>query len=155
MDSFKPRGVKRSVVLSHPVSFRVQGLISRPPASPDTSPPQVYLFELHITDAQATFAGGYRCEVSTKDKFDSCNFNLTVHGEGPSGVCGVQAPHGSSPHIRLHFPVLRGTLRPDHTPADHTPSAIHTEHARNTSELLGLEWGLSSDLIWGLYHLDV
>ncbi|XP_027436875.1 myosin-binding protein C, cardiac-type isoform X1 [Zalophus californianus] len=40
---------------------------------------KVYLFELHITDAQATFAGGYRCEVSTKDKFDSCNFTLTVH----------------------------------------------------------------------------
>nr|XP_031546935.1 myosin-binding protein C, cardiac-type [Vicugna pacos] len=40
---------------------------------------KVYLFELHIIDAQATFAGGYRCEVSTKDKFDSCNFNLTVH----------------------------------------------------------------------------
>ncbi|XP_074192458.1 myosin-binding protein C, cardiac-type [Rhinolophus sinicus] len=40
---------------------------------------KVYLFELCITDAQATFAGGYRCEVSTKDKFDSCNFNLTVH----------------------------------------------------------------------------
>ncbi|XP_031226840.1 myosin-binding protein C, cardiac-type isoform X1 [Mastomys coucha] len=40
---------------------------------------KVYLFELHITDAQATSAGGYRCEVSTKDKFDSCNFNLTVH----------------------------------------------------------------------------
>ncbi|XP_048644741.1 myosin-binding protein C, cardiac-type isoform X4 [Marmota marmota marmota] len=40
---------------------------------------KVYLFELHITDAQASSAGGYRCEVSTKDKFDSCNFNLTVH----------------------------------------------------------------------------
>uniref|UniRef100_A0A452FLI6 Myosin-binding protein C, cardiac-type n=1 Tax=Capra hircus TaxID=9925 RepID=A0A452FLI6_CAPHI len=40
---------------------------------------KVYLFELHIMDAQASFAGGYRCEVSTKDKFDSCNFNLTVH----------------------------------------------------------------------------
>nr|XP_012644579.1 myosin-binding protein C, cardiac-type isoform X3 [Microcebus murinus] len=40
---------------------------------------KIYLFELHITDAQATFAGGYRCEVSTKDKFDSCNFNLIVH----------------------------------------------------------------------------
>ncbi|XP_055988350.1 myosin-binding protein C, cardiac-type [Sorex fumeus] len=40
---------------------------------------KIYLFELHITDAQTTSAGGYRCEVSTKDKFDSCNFNLTVH----------------------------------------------------------------------------
>ncbi|XP_042532526.1 myosin-binding protein C, cardiac-type [Dipodomys spectabilis] len=40
---------------------------------------KVYQFELRITDAQVTSAGGYRCEVSTKDKFDSCNFNLTVH----------------------------------------------------------------------------
>ncbi|KAH0514336.1 Myosin-binding protein C, cardiac-type [Microtus ochrogaster] len=46
---------------------------------------KVYLFELHITDAQATSAGGYRCEVSTKDKFDSCNFNLTVHEAMGSG----------------------------------------------------------------------
>uniref|UniRef100_A0A2K5HZT4 Myosin-binding protein C, cardiac-type n=1 Tax=Colobus angolensis palliatus TaxID=336983 RepID=A0A2K5HZT4_COLAP len=43
---------------------------------------KVYLFELHITDAQPAFTGGYRCEVSTKDKFDCSNFNLTVHGEG-------------------------------------------------------------------------
>ncbi|XP_055280040.1 myosin-binding protein C, cardiac-type isoform X2 [Moschus berezovskii] len=48
---------------------------------------KVYQFELHIMDAQATFAGGYRCEVSTKDKFDSCNFNLTVHEAiGPGDV---------------------------------------------------------------------
>ncbi|XP_032021873.1 myosin-binding protein C, cardiac-type [Hylobates moloch] len=40
---------------------------------------KVYLFELHITDAQPAFAGGYRCEVSTKDKFDCSNFSLTVH----------------------------------------------------------------------------
>ncbi|XP_013369784.1 PREDICTED: myosin-binding protein C, cardiac-type isoform X2 [Chinchilla lanigera] len=40
---------------------------------------KVYLFELIITDAQVSSAGGHRCEVSTKDKFDSCNFNLTVH----------------------------------------------------------------------------
>ncbi|XP_074086722.1 myosin-binding protein C, cardiac-type [Macrotis lagotis] len=40
---------------------------------------KVYLFELHISEVQVAYAGGYRCEVSTKDKFDSCNFNLTVH----------------------------------------------------------------------------
>ncbi|XP_076970728.1 myosin-binding protein C, cardiac-type [Tamandua tetradactyla] len=40
---------------------------------------KAYLFELHITDAQPSSAGGYRCEVATKDKFDSCNFSLTVH----------------------------------------------------------------------------
>uniref|UniRef100_A0A452TWK9 Myosin binding protein C3 n=1 Tax=Ursus maritimus TaxID=29073 RepID=A0A452TWK9_URSMA len=59
---------------------------------------KVYLFELHITDAQATFAGGYRCEVSTKDKFDSCNFNLTVHGEGSlASVLGSGSPWVLSP----------------------------------------------------------
>uniref|UniRef100_A0A8C3CVB3 Myosin-binding protein C, cardiac-type n=1 Tax=Cairina moschata TaxID=8855 RepID=A0A8C3CVB3_CAIMO len=40
---------------------------------------KVYTFELEIIEANMTFAGGYRCEVSTKDKFDSSNFNLTVN----------------------------------------------------------------------------
>ncbi|NXX23451.1 MYPC3 protein, partial [Podargus strigoides] len=43
---------------------------------------KVYTFEMEIIEANMTFAGGYRCEVSTKDKFDSSNFNLTVN-EGP------------------------------------------------------------------------
>lgn len=42
---------------------------------------QVYTFEMHIIGAKANFAGGYRCEVSSRDKFDSCNFELAVHGE--------------------------------------------------------------------------
>uniref|UniRef100_A0A3Q3ELZ6 Myosin binding protein C3 n=1 Tax=Kryptolebias marmoratus TaxID=37003 RepID=A0A3Q3ELZ6_KRYMA len=42
---------------------------------------KVYTFEMHIIDAKPNFAGAYRCEVSSKDKFDSCNFDLTVHGE--------------------------------------------------------------------------
>ncbi|KPP59031.1 hypothetical protein Z043_123092 [Scleropages formosus] len=41
---------------------------------------KVYTFEMHIIGAKANFAGGYRCEVSSKDKFDSCNFDLMVHG---------------------------------------------------------------------------
>lgn len=42
---------------------------------------QIYTFEMQIIDAKANFAGGYRCEVSSRDKFDSCNFELAVHGE--------------------------------------------------------------------------
>uniref|UniRef100_A0A8C7YMY0 Myosin binding protein C3 n=1 Tax=Oryzias sinensis TaxID=183150 RepID=A0A8C7YMY0_9TELE len=38
---------------------------------------KVYTFEMQISAAKANFAGGYRCEVSSKDKFDSCNFELT------------------------------------------------------------------------------
>ncbi|KAK2920120.1 hypothetical protein Q8A73_002324 [Channa argus] len=40
---------------------------------------KVYTFEMHIIAAKANFAGAYRCEVSSRDKFDSCNFNLIVH----------------------------------------------------------------------------
>uniref|UniRef100_A0A667Y6W8 Myosin binding protein C3 n=1 Tax=Myripristis murdjan TaxID=586833 RepID=A0A667Y6W8_9TELE len=41
---------------------------------------KVYTFEMHIIAAKANFAGAYRCEVSSRDKFDSCNFDLAVHG---------------------------------------------------------------------------
>ncbi|KAJ7995011.1 hypothetical protein DPEC_G00255470 [Dallia pectoralis] len=40
---------------------------------------KVYTFEMLVIDAQPSFAGAYRCEVSCRDKFDSCNFDLTVH----------------------------------------------------------------------------
>ncbi|XP_071381820.1 myosin-binding protein C, cardiac-type [Centroberyx affinis] len=40
---------------------------------------KIYTFEMHIIAAKANFAGGYRCEVSSRDKFDSCNFDLSVH----------------------------------------------------------------------------
>ncbi|XP_061743200.1 myosin-binding protein C, cardiac-type [Nerophis ophidion] len=40
---------------------------------------KVHTFEMHILAAKANFAGAYRCEVLSKDKFDSCNFQLTVH----------------------------------------------------------------------------
>ncbi|XP_028257862.1 myosin-binding protein C, cardiac-type isoform X4 [Parambassis ranga] len=40
---------------------------------------KVYTFEMQIIAAKNNFAGGYRCEVSSKDKFDSCNFELAVH----------------------------------------------------------------------------
>ncbi|KAE8297215.1 Myosin-binding protein C, cardiac-type [Larimichthys crocea] len=40
---------------------------------------KVHTFEMHVIEAKANFAGGYRCEVSSRDKFDSCNFELTVH----------------------------------------------------------------------------
>uniref|UniRef100_A0A8C9FZU6 Myosin binding protein C, cardiac n=1 Tax=Pavo cristatus TaxID=9049 RepID=A0A8C9FZU6_PAVCR len=42
---------------------------------------KVYTFEMEIIEANMTFAGGYRCEVSSKDKFDSSNFNLIVNGK--------------------------------------------------------------------------
>ncbi|KAL6113000.1 mybpc3 [Pungitius sinensis] len=40
---------------------------------------KVYTFEMQIIAAKANFAGAYRCEVASRDKFDSCNFDLAVH----------------------------------------------------------------------------
>ncbi|XP_023280138.1 myosin-binding protein C, cardiac-type isoform X2 [Seriola lalandi dorsalis] len=40
---------------------------------------KIYTFEMQIMAAKPNFAGAYRCEVSSRDKFDSCNFELSVH----------------------------------------------------------------------------
>ncbi|KAM8883810.1 myosin-binding protein C, slow-type [Synchiropus picturatus] len=45
---------------------------------------KIHTFEMHIIKAKENYAGNYRCEVTYKDKFDSCSFDLevkeTVHG---------------------------------------------------------------------------
>ncbi|NP_001082167.1 myosin binding protein C3 S homeolog [Xenopus laevis] len=52
---------------------------------------KIYTFEIQIIGAKTTYAGGYRCEVSSKDKFDSCNFNLAVHEAASSGEVDIRA----------------------------------------------------------------
>ncbi|KAF7229275.1 myosin-binding protein C, slow-type isoform X3 [Nothobranchius furzeri] len=39
---------------------------------------KVHTFEMHIIKAKENYAGNYRCEVTYKDKFDSCSFDLDV-----------------------------------------------------------------------------
>ncbi|XP_075065366.1 myosin-binding protein C, slow-type isoform X11 [Mixophyes fleayi] len=39
---------------------------------------KTYTFEMHIIKAKENYAGNYRCEVTYKDKFDSCSFDLEV-----------------------------------------------------------------------------
>ncbi|XP_061598196.1 myosin-binding protein C, cardiac-type [Cololabis saira] len=48
---------------------------------------KVYTFEMQVIAAKPNFAGGYRCEVASRDKFDSCNFDLAVHdARAPEGL---------------------------------------------------------------------
>lgn len=42
---------------------------------------KIYTFEMQIIQAKENYAGNYRCEVTYKDKFDSCTFDLEVHGK--------------------------------------------------------------------------
>ncbi|XP_071584146.1 myosin-binding protein C, slow-type isoform X3 [Heliangelus exortis] len=39
---------------------------------------KIHTFEMHIIKAKENYAGNYRCEVSYKDKVDSCSFDLEV-----------------------------------------------------------------------------
>lgn len=39
---------------------------------------KVHTFEMHIIKAKENYGGNYRCEVTYKDKFDSCSFDLEV-----------------------------------------------------------------------------
>ncbi|XP_055087358.1 myosin-binding protein C, slow-type isoform X6 [Periophthalmus magnuspinnatus] len=39
---------------------------------------KVHTFEMHIIKAKENYAGNYRCEVTYKDKFDSCSFDLEI-----------------------------------------------------------------------------
>uniref|UniRef100_A0A4X2M0Y3 Myosin-binding protein C, slow-type n=1 Tax=Vombatus ursinus TaxID=29139 RepID=A0A4X2M0Y3_VOMUR len=39
---------------------------------------RMYTFEMQIIKAKENYAGNYRCEVSYKDKFDTCSFDLEV-----------------------------------------------------------------------------
>uniref|UniRef100_A0A8C3R7P0 Myosin-binding protein C, slow-type n=1 Tax=Cyanoderma ruficeps TaxID=181631 RepID=A0A8C3R7P0_9PASS len=44
---------------------------------------KIHTFEMQIIKAKENYAGNYRCEVSYKDKFDSCSFDLEVTGKVP------------------------------------------------------------------------
>ncbi|XP_026218953.1 myosin-binding protein C, slow-type isoform X5 [Anabas testudineus] len=49
---------------------------------------KVHTFEMHIIKAKDNYAGNYRCEVTYKDKFDSCSFDLEVKeaGQGSQNI---------------------------------------------------------------------
>ncbi|XP_060929879.1 myosin-binding protein C, slow-type [Limanda limanda] len=39
---------------------------------------KIHTFEMHIIKAKENYSGNYRCEVTYKDKFDSCSFDLEI-----------------------------------------------------------------------------
>uniref|UniRef100_A0A8C3IHQ9 Myosin-binding protein C, fast-type n=1 Tax=Chrysemys picta bellii TaxID=8478 RepID=A0A8C3IHQ9_CHRPI len=64
---------------------------------------KVYIYEMHIIQAKMTYAGGYRCEVSTKDKFDSCNFSLIVHEAPATGDMDIRTAFRRTLWLFLKF----------------------------------------------------
>uniref|UniRef100_A0A6Q2ZPP4 Myosin binding protein C, fast type a n=1 Tax=Esox lucius TaxID=8010 RepID=A0A6Q2ZPP4_ESOLU len=58
---------------------------------------KVYTYQMSIIKVVEADAGGYRCEVTSKDKCDSCTFEVTVEGgsEVRASVVSVNLPLGS------------------------------------------------------------
>ncbi|XP_023804094.1 myosin-binding protein C, fast-type-like, partial [Cyanistes caeruleus] len=50
---------------------------------------KVFTFELSISKVVPGDRGDYRCEVTAKDKKDSCSFNIDVEAGRPSGSDNV------------------------------------------------------------------
>ncbi|XP_071358505.1 myosin-binding protein C, slow-type isoform X2 [Trachinotus anak] len=52
---------------------------------------KVHTFEMHIIKAKDNYAGNYRCEVTYKDKFDSCSFDLEVKEAGQTQSIDIRS----------------------------------------------------------------
>ncbi|XP_026550823.1 myosin-binding protein C, slow-type isoform X7 [Notechis scutatus] len=52
---------------------------------------KMYTFEMQIIKAKDNYAGNYRCEVTYKDKVDSCSFDLEVHETGPTQSLDIRS----------------------------------------------------------------
>ncbi|KAJ7313767.1 hypothetical protein JRQ81_005442 [Phrynocephalus forsythii] len=51
----------------------------------------IYSYEMRISKVAIGDRGDYRCEVSSKDKFDSCTFNIDVEVSGTDNGAVLQA----------------------------------------------------------------
>ncbi|XP_030071133.1 myosin-binding protein C, slow-type isoform X1 [Microcaecilia unicolor] len=53
---------------------------------------KTYTFEMQIIKAKESYAGNYRCEVTYKDKFDTCSFDLeVVAGEATTSAIDIRS----------------------------------------------------------------
>ncbi|XP_037616748.1 myosin-binding protein C, slow-type isoform X4 [Sebastes umbrosus] len=66
---------------------------------------KIHTFEMLIIKAKDNYAGNYRCEVTYKDKFDSCSFDLEVK----------ETEQGSQ-NIDIRSAFKRREVKPDDTP---------------------------------------
>ncbi|XP_072408103.1 myosin-binding protein C, slow-type isoform X9 [Chiloscyllium punctatum] len=90
---------------------------------------RIHTFEMHIIKAKENYAGNYRCEVTWKDKFDSCTFDLEV----------IEAPEVQQIDIRSAFkrrtaPVSGGDGQDDAGELDFSGLLKHREMKEESTE---------------------
>uniref|UniRef100_A0A8C1J816 Myosin-binding protein C, slow-type n=1 Tax=Cyprinus carpio TaxID=7962 RepID=A0A8C1J816_CYPCA len=82
---------------------------------------KIHTFEMHIIKAKENYAGNYRCEVTYKDKFDSCSFDLEVKGLFSDSTRQTQTP-------KLPFKSLGTDGQDDAGELDFSGLLKHREH---------------------------
>ncbi|XP_077355387.1 myosin-binding protein C, slow-type isoform X4 [Festucalex cinctus] len=95
---------------------------------------KVYTFEMHIIKAKENYAGNYRCEVSYKDKFDSCSFDLEVKEAGGTQSVDIRSAfkrstEGQEDAGELDFSAL--LKHREHKQQDDTPEVDVWEILKN------------------------
>ncbi|XP_072408096.1 myosin-binding protein C, slow-type isoform X3 [Chiloscyllium punctatum] len=85
---------------------------------------RIHTFEMHIIKAKENYAGNYRCEVTWKDKFDSCTFDLEV----------IEAPEVQQIDIRSAFKRSGGDGQDDAGELDFSGLLKHREMKEESTE---------------------
>ncbi|XP_059508558.1 myosin-binding protein C, slow-type isoform X2 [Stegostoma tigrinum] len=85
---------------------------------------RIHTFEMHIIKAKENYAGNYRCEVTWKDKFDSCTFDLEV----------IEAPEVQQIDIRTAFKRSGGEGQDDAGELDFSGLLKHREMKEESTE---------------------
>ncbi|XP_067906260.1 myosin-binding protein C, slow-type isoform X3 [Heterodontus francisci] len=85
---------------------------------------RIHTFEMHIIKAKENYAGNYRCEVTWKDKFDSCIFDLEV----------TEAPEVQQIDIRAAFKRSGGEGQDDAGELDFSGLLKHRETKEESTE---------------------
>ncbi|XP_061920774.1 myosin-binding protein C, slow-type isoform X3 [Entelurus aequoreus] len=111
---------------------------------------KMHTFEMQIIKAKDNYAGNYRCEVTYKDKFDSCSFDLEVKEAGPSQSIDIRSAfkrssEGQEDAGELDFSAL--LKHREHKAQDDAPEVDVWEilkHARpDQYEKIAFEYGIT------------
>nr|XP_055045679.1 myosin-binding protein C, slow-type isoform X1 [Misgurnus anguillicaudatus] len=111
---------------------------------------KIHTFEMRIIKAKETYAGNYRCEVTYKDKFDSCSFDLEVKESADSQSLDIRSAFkrstdGQEDAGELDF---SGLLKHrEHKQQDDTPEVDVWEILKNARpdqyEKIAFEYGIT------------
>ncbi|XP_014875218.1 myosin-binding protein C, slow-type isoform X6 [Poecilia latipinna] len=98
---------------------------------------KIHTFEMHIIKAKDNYAGNYRCEVTYKDKFDSCSFDLEVKEVESSQAIDIRSAfkrssEGQEDAGELDFSgLLKHRNQREHKQQDDTPEVDVWEILKN------------------------